>query len=39
MELKSNQSTPPMAVMETTRAASKPVVMVEKKMSKGFKSH
>ena len=36
---KSNQSALPALAMETAPAASKPAGVVEKKMSKGFRSH
>jgi len=39
VELKSNQLAPHVAVMETAPAASKPARVVEKKMSRGFRSH
>ena len=39
VEPKSNQSAPHVAVMETTPAASKPAGVVEKKISRGFRSH
>ena len=39
VEPKSNQSALPAAAMETVRAASKPAVVVDKKMSRGFRSH
>ena len=39
VEPMSNQSALPATVMETTCAASKSAVVVEKKMSKGFRSH
>ncbi|XP_022987469.1 uncharacterized protein LOC111485008 [Cucurbita maxima] len=39
VESKSNQLAPPTTTMETAPAASKLAVVVEKKMSEGFKSH
>ena len=39
VEQKSNQSTLSVAAMKTIPAASKPPVVVEKKMSRGFKNH
>ena len=39
MESKSNQSALPTAAMTTAPTASKPAVMVEKKMRRGFKSY
>ena len=39
VELKSNQSAPHVAVMETAPTVSKPARVVEKKMSRGFRSH
>ena len=38
-ESKSNQSAPLVAAMETAPATSKPVGVMEKKMSRGFISH
>ena len=39
VEPKSNQSAPYVVAMETAPASSKPAGVVEKKMSRGFKSH
>ena len=39
VESKSNQSTSHVAAMETAPMASKPAGVVEKKMSRGFRSH
>ena len=39
VELKSNQSAPPTAAMVAAPTASKPTVMMEKKMSRRFISH